>query len=201
MRVRPGTPISNFECRTGDVPPPHSKLEIRHSPFPRLSRCKSFASLRAKERVHGASPCESTNFICQKQIDAKGEPACAIRALPVLVDFSQGRDVTVSISACDADCAGANPVALTSPCRTEPQIINTRNIPMNITELVKNKKARFLHYREGHFIYMTDDGFQFPIPLADIGNATLQAEDKALFFMRWIRSQLEVIKTSETCQS
>lgn len=25
----------------------------------------------------------------------------------------QGRDVTVSISACDADCAGANPVALT----------------------------------------------------------------------------------------
>jgi hypothetical protein len=27
--------------------------------------------------------------------------------------FNQGRDVTVSISACDADCAGANPVALT----------------------------------------------------------------------------------------
>ena len=27
--------------------------------------------------------------------------------------FYQGRDVTVSISACDADCAGANPVALT----------------------------------------------------------------------------------------
>ena len=26
---------------------------------------------------------------------------------------NQGRDVTVSISACDADCAGANPVALT----------------------------------------------------------------------------------------
>ena len=25
----------------------------------------------------------------------------------------QGRDVTVSISACDADCTGANPVALT----------------------------------------------------------------------------------------
>src|SRR5579871_945315 len=28
--------------------------------------------------------------------------------------FYQGRDVTVSISACDADCAGANPVALTN---------------------------------------------------------------------------------------
>ena len=28
-------------------------------------------------------------------------------------NVNQGRDVTVSISACDADCAGANPVALT----------------------------------------------------------------------------------------
>ena len=68
---------------------------------------------------------------------------------------------------------------------------------MNITELVKNKKARFLHYREGHFIYTTDDGFQFPVPLADIGSATLQAEDKALFFMRWIRRHLETMKPAE----
>ncbi len=29
-------------------------------------------------------------------------------------NLNQGRDVTVSISACDADCAGANPVALTN---------------------------------------------------------------------------------------
>src|SRR5678816_4419670 len=54
---------------------------------------------------------------------------------------------------------------------------------MTITELVKNKKAHFVHYREGHFIYETDDGFQFPVPLIDIGTATLLAEDKALFFI------------------
>lgn len=63
---------------------------------------------------------------------------------------------------------------------------------MNITELVKDKKARFVRYREGHFIYQTDDGFQFPVPLTDVGSATLLAEDKALFFMRWIRRHLNV---------
>ena len=62
---------------------------------------------------------------------------------------------------------------------------------MSITEIVKNKRARFIHYREGNFIYETEDGFQFPVPLSDVGNATLMAEDKALFFMRWIRRHLE----------
>jgi hypothetical protein len=65
---------------------------------------------------------------------------------------------------------------------------------MKITELVKNKTAHFVHYRDGHFIYQTEDGFQFPVPLADIGTATLLAEDKALFFMRWIRRQLEMME-------
>jgi hypothetical protein len=61
---------------------------------------------------------------------------------------------------------------------------------MTITELVKNKTARFVHYREGNFIYETEDGFQFPVPLAEVGNATLLAQDKALFFMRWIRQHM-----------
>jgi hypothetical protein len=68
---------------------------------------------------------------------------------------------------------------------------------MNITDLVKNKKAHFIHYREGHFIYETEDGFQFPVPLADIGTATLLAEDKALFFMRWIRRHLETMELAQ----
>ena len=36
-----------------------------------------------------------------------------VGASPTRGSIFQGRDVTVSISACDADCAGANPVALT----------------------------------------------------------------------------------------
>jgi len=64
---------------------------------------------------------------------------------------------------------------------------------MNLTELVKNKQVHFVHYRAGHFIYETEDGFQFPIPLSEVGNATLMAEDKAIFFMRWIRRHLETM--------
>ena len=68
---------------------------------------------------------------------------------------------------------------------------------MNITNLVKIKTVRFVHYRDGHFIYETEDGFQFPVPLADIGTATLLAEDKALYFMRWIRRHLEVMASAK----
>jgi hypothetical protein len=39
-------------------------------------------------------------------------PYSSVRVRPG-APFYQGRDVIVSISACDADCAGANPVALT----------------------------------------------------------------------------------------
>ena len=40
-----------------------------------------------------------------------------------------------------------------------PQIVNRmKGIQMKITELVKNKKARFAHFREGNFIYETKDG-------------------------------------------
>ncbi len=66
---------------------------------------------------------------------------------------------------------------------------------MNITELVKGKKARFVHYRECNFIYETEGGFQFPVPLDEVGNATLLMEDKALFFMRWIRRHLATIES------
>ncbi len=52
----------------------------------------------------------------------------------------QGRDVTVSISACDADCAGANPVALTISNRV-----------LRVAEIEENKassRSRFDSRRE-----------------------------------------------------
>jgi hypothetical protein len=33
--------------------------------------------------------------------------------------------------------------------------------------------------------------YQFPVDINDIGNATLLAEDKAIYFMRWIRRARE----------
>ncbi|MEW6306097.1 MAG: hypothetical protein AB1705_21725 [Verrucomicrobiota bacterium] len=70
---------------------------------------------------------------------------------------------------------------------------------MTLTDIVRNKKARFIHYRDGNFIYETDDGFQFPIPLEDVEKATLLAEDKALIFMRWIRRQVKALEEADAC--
>ena len=69
---------------------------------------------------------------------------------------------------------------------------------MRILDLVKGKKARFVFYRDGIFIYETEDGFQFPIPASDMGSATLLAEDKAILFMRWIRKHLESRKNMQS---
>lgn len=66
---------------------------------------------------------------------------------------------------------------------------------MNIKDMVgNNKKVKFIYYREGEFIYSTECGFEFPVPLADVGKATLLAEDKALLFLRYIRKHVEVIE-------
>ena len=56
-----------------------------------------------------------------------------------------------------------------------------------------NKKVKFIQYREGEFIYSTECGFECPVPLADVGKATLLAEDKALLFLRYIRKHMETI--------
>lgn len=48
---------------------------------------------------------------------------------------------------------------------------------MSIKDLVgDNKKVKFRSYREGEFIYATECGMEFPVPLSDLGTATLLAE-------------------------
>lgn len=71
----------------------------------------------------------------------------------------------------------------------------------NITlkELVKNNIVTFSHYRQGYFHYdlivqsseAELDVYQFPVPIDDIGTATLMANDKAITYMRWIRKAME----------
>lgn len=67
---------------------------------------------------------------------------------------------------------------------------------MNIKEIVKDNTVRFLRYRQGHAYYAVtvpeeDIEYYFPVPLEDIGDATLEAEDKAIVFMRYIRKAIE----------
>ena len=60
----------------------------------------------------------------------------------------------------------------------------------NIKDMVKDKKVTFLYYREGNLWYETECGFTFPVPTNDVGTASMNAQDKALLFMRWIRKEI-----------
>lgn len=66
---------------------------------------------------------------------------------------------------------------------------------MNIKDIVENNTVRFLRYRQGmayYSVHVPNDGdYLFPVPLNDIGSATLQQEDKAIVFMHYIREAIE----------
>lgn len=65
---------------------------------------------------------------------------------------------------------------------------------MNIKDMVKDgKRVRFSFYRAQMLYYTTECGFEFPVPIEDIGDATFLTEDKALLFMRYIRKHLETV--------
>ncbi len=55
--------------------------------------------------------------------------------------------------------------------------------------------VRFVHYQDGSLIYRCDDGFEFPVPLADCGSARFPSEEKAMLFMRWIRKQMDFLES------
>lgn len=67
--------------------------------------------------------------------------------------------------------------------------------------IVEHNTVRFLRYRQGIAYYGVDvpsadrplerEPWMFPVPLEDVGDATLEREDKAILFMRWIRRAIE----------
>jgi len=69
---------------------------------------------------------------------------------------------------------------------------------MTIKDMVKDKKkVIFEYYRDNSLWYTTEDGFIFPVPIEDVGNATFFKEDKAILYMRWIRKHLEVVNSTK----
>jgi hypothetical protein len=66
---------------------------------------------------------------------------------------------------------------------------------LSVKEMVQNnKQVSFVRYKEGELWYRTEDGFEFPVPIADVGSATLLASDKALLFMRYIRQHAHMLE-------
>ena len=64
----------------------------------------------------------------------------------------------------------------------------------SIKDMVKDKQVTFLYYREGELWYTTECGFEFPVPTNDVGTAAMNASDKAILFMRWIRKHQEMLE-------
>jgi hypothetical protein len=58
----------------------------------------------------------------------------------------------------------------------------------------KVKFVRFVNTdKKQELIYICVDGFEFPVPFGDTSGAEFQAEDKGMFFMRWIRKHMALI--------
>lgn len=63
---------------------------------------------------------------------------------------------------------------------------------VNVKEhIINNQRVQFQFYRSGILFYKTEKGLLFEVPVTDTGTGVFNAEDKASFFMRWIRKQLE----------
>lgn len=66
----------------------------------------------------------------------------------------------------------------------------------SIKDMVKdNQQVSFLFYRDGQW-YVTENGFEFPVPIADAGTATFLAQDRAILFMRYMRRHIEYLRRS-----
>jgi hypothetical protein len=70
-----------------------------------------------------------------------------------------------------------------------------------IKDMVKDdKRVRFTFYRDRQLFYQTECGFEFPVPIDDIGNATFLAEDKTILLMKYIRRHLKTIDEAKADQ-
>jgi hypothetical protein len=70
-----------------------------------------------------------------------------------------------------------------------------------ITDMVSNGKlVTFTRYKMGELWYITECGFEFPVPVSDTGDATFLNQDKAMLFMRYIRKHLVAIEQARATQ-
>ena len=73
---------------------------------------------------------------------------------------------------------------------------------MDIKTMVSGgRKVRFRSFRENEPWYETECGFVFPVPIEDLGNAVMLAEDKAILFMRYIRKHAALIEGARFAQT
>lgn len=64
-----------------------------------------------------------------------------------------------------------------------------------------DRKVSFTFYRDKNLWYVTECGFEFPVPIEDIGNATFLNEDRAMLFMRWIRKHIQLVEAGQASKN
>ncbi len=64
----------------------------------------------------------------------------------------------------------------------------------NIKEFVRDgKMVTFKHYANNELWYATSCGFNFPVPISEIGNTTTFSTEKAMMFMKYMSAHLKTI--------
>lgn len=58
--------------------------------------------------------------------------------------------------------------------------------------------ARFLKLVDSELWYVCEDGYEFAIPLSETAGAEFKAEDKGIFFMRWIRKHMDMLEEARS---
>lgn len=72
----------------------------------------------------------------------------------------------------------------------------------NIKDMVSGgKKVHFMFYRQKELWYVTECGFEFPVPIEDTGDGIFLNEDRAMLFMRYIRRHINIIEQSLSLQT
>lgn len=70
---------------------------------------------------------------------------------------------------------------------------------MELKQLIKGN-VEFQFYRDSQLWYKTEQGnFLFPVPIADIGNATFGRVEKGLLMMRYIRKYISALE-KQACE-
>lgn len=68
----------------------------------------------------------------------------------------------------------------------------------SIKDMVKDgQKVKFLYYKSHELWYVTETGFEFPVPTYDTGDGMFLAEDKAMLFMRYIRKHVKFLNEAK----
>lgn len=76
----------------------------------------------------------------------------------------------------------------------EKILMTPDKLPLRLGDIVKDRIARFSFYRQGYLYYdlrIAGNYYSFPIPIEDLGTATLPFEEKAIILMRYIRKALD----------